>query len=482
MKKIVTVGLEVPGGEVEEVDILSKRSLLDSDIIVFSPAIPNTYGSDTYLGKESLSDDSSFRVRETLTHWRRELAGAFDAGKLIIALLPEPEVVYAATGEKKYSGTGRNARVTRIVEELGAYSALPVEWRYQTASGTEMSIVSEARFFAPYWAEFAKYSRYEVYLEWKSSEPLVKTRTGNRVVGACVRKGRGALLAVPNLYLDDEDFWETRKEDGKQETYWTKNAETFGKRFASMLVALADALASEVAITPPPAWTQDDAYRLAEEADIERNIESITAQVVKFEERRREIEAQLEAVGALRRLLFEQGKPLEDALLQGLGLLGFEAQGFRENGSEFDAVFVSPEGRFIGEVEGKDNRSINIDKFSQLERNLNEDFARDGVDQFAKGVLFGNAYRLRSVDARADPFTEKCRTAAKRLGVALVHTPDLFEPCRYLKNNSDIDYARECRETIFRTVGDIVVFPAPPVSVAADVCTEVTTAETKSND
>jgi hypothetical protein len=145
-------------------------------------------------------------------------------------------------------------------------------------------------------------------------------------------------------------------------------------------------------------------------------------------------------------------------------------------------VFVSPEGRFIGEVEGKDNRSINIDKFSQLERNLNEDFARDGVDQFAKGVLFGNAYRLRSVDARADPFTEKCRTAAKRLGVALVHTPDLFEPCRCLKNNSDIDYARECRETIFRTVGDIVVFPAPPVSVAANVCTEVTTAETKSND
>ena len=78
----------------------------------------------------------------------------------------------------------------------------------------------------------------------------------------------------------------------------------------------------------------------------------------------------------------------------------------------------APRERFIGEVEGKDNKAINIDKFSQLERNLNEDFAREGVDQFAKGVLFGNPYRLRSPDNRDDPFTDKCRTAAARRGAA----------------------------------------------------------------
>jgi hypothetical protein len=293
-KKILSVGFEVPGGEVEEVNHLSKRSLLDADIVIFAPKIPYTYGSDTYLGRRALSDDASFRVREALTHWRRELAAAFDAGKLIVALLQEPEVVYVATGETKPSGTGRNTHIARMVEELHAYSALPIDWQYQTASGTEMSIVSEGRFFAPYWAEFAKYSRYEVYIEWKSSEPLVKTKTGNRVVGACFRKGRGALLAVPSLYLDDETSFETQNDNGEEETSWTKDAQIFGRKFASALVAVADALASEVAATPPPAWTQEDRYRLTEEGEIEAGIEAIMAQVVKLEEDRRELGARLE--------------------------------------------------------------------------------------------------------------------------------------------------------------------------------------------
>lgn len=95
---------------------------------------------------------------------------------------------------------------------------------------------------------------------------------------------------------------------------------------------------------------------------------------------------------------------------------------------------------------------------------MNEDFAREGVDQFAKGVLFGNAYRLQPLVDRENFFTEKCRTAAARLGVALVRTPDLFVPCRYLKNQDDSDYAKRCREVIFATVGDIVVFPDPPTN------------------
>ena len=131
--------------------------------------------------------------------------------------------------------------------------------------------------------------------------------------------------------------------------------------------------------------------------------------------------------------------------------------------SEFDAIFTSQEGRFIGEAEGKDNRSVNIDKFSQLERNLNEDFAKEEVNEFAKGVLFGNAFRLQPVETRGATFTEKCQTAAARLGVALVRTSDLFIPSRYLKTHKDIEYARQCREAIFMTSGNVVVFPAPPV-------------------
>ena len=127
-------------------------------------------------------------------------------------------------------------------------------------------------------------------------------------------------------------------------------------------------------------------------------------------------------------------------------------------------MFVSAEGRFLGEAEGKDNKSVNIDKFSQLERNLNEDFARDGVTDYAKGVLFGNAFRLLPIGERGDFFTKKCISASKRVAVALVRTPDLFAPAKYMKETpADAGYAKQCREAIYRAEGEIVTFPAPPV-------------------
>ncbi len=56
MKKILSVGFDVPGGEVEMVDHLSGRSLLDADIVIFSPEVPyDTYKSKTYNGKLCLS-------------------------------------------------------------------------------------------------------------------------------------------------------------------------------------------------------------------------------------------------------------------------------------------------------------------------------------------------------------------------------------------------------------------------------------------
>ena len=97
--------------------------------------------------------------------------------------------------------------------------------------------------------------------------------------------------------------------------------------------------------------------------------------------------------------------------------MGFKADSFDDGKSEFDAVFSSTEGRFIGEAEGRDNKAINIDKFSQLMRNLHEDFDREEVLEIANGVLFGNGYRLNTPEERGELFTEKCLKEAKRIGI-----------------------------------------------------------------
>src|SRR5690606_29832500 len=100
-------------------------------------------------------------------------------------------------------------------------------------------------------------------------------------------------------------------------------------------------------------------------------------------------------------------------------LLGFTVENYRAGDVEIDHIFVGPSGvRMIGESEGKENSSVDITKFRQLESNINEDFQREEVNTPAKGVLFGNAYRFTEPALRADHFTAKCLTNAKRLGTA----------------------------------------------------------------
>jgi hypothetical protein len=126
-------------------------------------------------------------------------------------------------------------------------------------------------------------------------------------------------------------------------------------------------------------------------------------------------------------------------------------------------VFESDEGRLIGEAEGKDNKAVNIEKLRQLSMNIHEDLQRESVTAPAKPVLFGNGFRLQPLSERADPFTEKCHSAAATSSTALVFTPDLFWPVQYLVSNSDAEYARACRQTLLASTGR-VVFPPPPVA------------------
>ena len=96
-------------------------------------------------------------------------------------------------------------------------------------------------------------------------------------------------------------------------------------------------------------------YRLAREGEFEADITACAADIAKLQSTKAKFEKELATAGNLRRLLFEQGKPLESVVLEVMGLFGFDAEAFSKDGSEFDGLFVSSEGRCLGEVEGKDN-------------------------------------------------------------------------------------------------------------------------------
>ncbi len=461
MKKqtIFCVGFDLPGEEFEYIEFESKRSLLDADIIIFKPTLGEYNIAKNFQGKPLIDENDSPRVIERLTYWRSELNEAVINGKLVIIYLVKPEEAFRYSGNKNYSGTGRNRQTIDYVEQISSYSALPQIEKVVASEGIGIKIMPQAAFLSLYWKEIFQYTKYEVYVEGKFSEVILQTKSGNRILGALIHK-KGNLLFLPPLCYPESKFL---KWDKKGETQsWTSEALKFGKRVSSAIVGVSKVLASNRSLTPPPDWALDSKYLLAIERSILEQIKIIDQKMSDMISQHQQLENKLSKASVLRGLLFEQGKALEAAILEALSIFGFTAKNYFEGESEFDFIFSSSEGRFLGEAEGKDNKAVNIDKLSQLERNLQEDFKRDDVSEYAKGVLFGNPQRFLPLDERGEAFTAKCVSGAKRAKVALIRTPDLFSPAKYLKEHKDAVYAKACREALLKTEGEVVCFPIPP--------------------
>ena len=442
-EKIFAVGFEFPGGEVDEFDLSSDRSLLEADIIVFEPGFGELQ-SLSYDEYDEFDDDDLLIIEERMSHWCREIKDACDAGSTVFVFLEKPQ----------------EASVDR--ESVSSYSAIPISLPdVFTTSGSEIRADGDLRYLVDYWNRFSKYSHYELYFagDFDNVDVILKTRSGDRTVGAAIRSGRGNLILVPPIRYDSDAFI---KQGDENEEQWSGEAIQFGHSLIGSLVAVHRAINDNTSATPPPDWASDPTYRLEREDELEVAIQVTSSKIEALQAEQRKLGDELKDVVALRRLLYEQGNQLEEAILDALKLFGFDAEPYQDADSEFDSVFKSPEGRFLGEAEGKDKRPIHINKLRQLRLNLDEDFARDEVEEYAKGVLFGNPHRLRPLNKRPGDFTAKCYTSAKHSKIALVRTADMFEPARYLTENEDAEYARLCRLAIQRCEGEVVVFPPPP--------------------
>lgn len=473
MKTILTVACEIPGGLGEYVEFNSRTSLLDADFVLFCPNLVGYhYSSENYQGKPLLLDISSFELREAISHWHKELRDFLTAGKTVFMIMSHRREVYVRTGEKRYSGTGRNRQTTHMVGALSNYDLLPFPAEVVESKGTSMHLQSGEPLLKDYWKQFGDESEYYVYLE-KSNilRPLVITRHGGRIVGGIFRyESGGALVVLPWIDFDRQEFFseaheedEDDNDDVEEKQTWTAKAIDWGKKYLKTLVSLDKAIRSQSEITPVPQWAQDDKFRTNQETALSVELVQIQTKISDLEKKREHVEEQLANAGSLKRLLFEQGHPLENAVLDAMRLMGFVAKTYRDSDSEFDVVLECSEGRCIGEVEGRDSKPISIEKMRQLEVNIHEDLSRAEVSEPAKGILFGNAYRLSPPSERpAEHFTAKCMKAAERNGTVLIRTCDLFEVAKALVDKPDAEFAALCRKAILNTVGKEVRFPTPP--------------------
>ena len=409
--KLLTVNCRIPGGLGEYVSPYSDNSLLDADLILFNP---------------SAHFDWEDRLRDVL-----------EAGKTVFFLLTK-----------------------NVFNKESGYPCLPFEAEVYVSSGNQMRLQPGSMILHEYWSKFAQISSYEVYLDEAASfESLITTRGGEHAVSGIYREPcAGSIVALPCIDLGHERFSEGVDEDDNY--IWNSEGKEWGKQYFEILQSIHDNLQSRTGETQVPSWTQAESYMTDEELRLSTELTQIEKDISNLVNKRDEVRITIREAGRLKGLLFQQGRPLEQVVKHAMRLLGFLVSQYQDAHLEIDLVLECPEGRGIGEVEGKDTRPIHITKMRQLTTNIEQDLFRDGVVERAKPILIGNAYRLQSPEERpADHFTTKCIEVARITNTALVRTCDLFEAAKAMSDCPDQAFATSCRRAIFDANGEEVRFP-----------------------
>lgn len=461
-KEIFSIGYEIPGNVAEYIDFSSEQSLMDADILLISPDSFRPSGNWVSFMSDGgcYNIESSKAYKQRVSQLKKEIQDHLNSGKNVFILLSKKEeysLAYGMTIEKK----------TRkfSTETYSNYNFLPISIGTLTSASGKYVEFSGNPIFSDFYKKFKKYLEYQLYIEDINNAQVVFTgKDKAKVLGAVYKVGAGNLIVLPYLNYDYDEFIETKKNKiGEEKEYWTEAALKFGHSLVECLIQIANDLNKSTERTPPPKWIDRSDFVSAKETEIIQSIKNKEEKIVNITREIGKLNAELSEERVLKDLLFEQGKPLENAVIKALKILGYQAENYNDGDLELDQVIISPEKhRYIGECEGKNKKDIDISKLRQLIESMNADFAKDEVDEKAFGILFGNPQRFTSPDKRTLDFTKKCKTGAEREKIALIKTADLFKVARYLAENNDDQFKKECRETIQNGLGTIIEFPDLP--------------------
>jgi len=435
MKSIAAINTQFPTVN-DNIDYLSGESLRDYDIAIFDPKFPHLERIDFSGGGSCLTIEATRSLKTAMAHWAGEIRSALQAGKTVFFLLNEVEDDFGTTG---YESKTKNQRSYKTFG-LNNYQVLPLSILVKNTKGRLISVVDST--YKPLINAMSEVASYRVIFEKAVGHPIYSTTDG-AAVGSIAKHSdlSGHLVFLPYFNLADYDKASRDK--------WSAKATQISHSIVAQLIAIDKSLRLQSTITPAPQWV-DNAQMPKAVIAIDAAVGGIDAEIAHLKTRKEEQLQEKEHLVSFSRLLYENGKALETAIEDGLQVLGFTVENYRDGDLEIDHIIVGPSGiRMIGESEGKDTSAIDISKFRQLESNINEDFQRDNVEDPAKGVLFGNGFRFTKPESRAEQFTAKCLTNAKRLQTALVKTCDLYEAV----------VRAACRSAIENTCGEVVVFP-----------------------
>jgi hypothetical protein len=406
---VLGVGCLIHQEAIETTQFRSDATFLDYDVVVWDPETTineyrhREYG-EVYMGLPSLGDDQSAHLLSDIARRRSEMRQLLELGRTIVIFAPTPQVFYVGTGDKTTSGTGRNAKVTRLVRRQNFFEVFPFEMTAVAAKGTKAEVRSGEP-FAKFWRSMHDLLSYRAYFEVVDAVPLLAIRGTDKIVGAQLRIARGFVLIIP------APFWRT---DEVLEEKAAPEALKLEEKVVATLTELVSALRQETGDFKLPAWSET--YELAGEA---RQRQSLAGK-----ERQRDalllaINDAKDALATLeqRKILFTgSGVALETQVKNAFRALGFDVR----EGAPGRDDFIAIRGSRVAVVEVKGVTKTAAEKHSaQLEKWVAGYYEANG--QHPKAILVVNTYSETPLEDRpAANFPDQMLPYATGRGHALV--------------------------------------------------------------
>lgn len=374
--KILSLGYEFDHDHpsIEESTFRSGDSLFDFDVILWNPNnLIWEYSAKEYRGCKSLDDNDSVRLMEDVKRVKTEMAEMLKMGRTIIIFTPEPEKYYIDTGRREYSGTGRNRRTTRIVDDIELTDFLPIgNLKTIGASGFQLEFRGKEPFDL-FWRTNNKYFSYRAYFEKPIGVPLFYIKDTQKVIGSFINVEKGNLIFIPN-FLDDVEI-------GDNEDY-----SQIGNRFIDSIIELVNNLNKSTGGFRPSAWCSN--YLLPGELKEKEKLKKLESKLGTIKDKISTQKKSIAELGEYKILFSGDGRALEILVGRIFSELGFDvAEGLP---GRDDLILKYAQNIAVVEVKGV-SKSAGEKHAAQLEKWVSEYHSQKDIKP--KGILVINTYK-----------------------------------------------------------------------------------------
>ncbi|MBM3142073.1 MAG: hypothetical protein FJ005_03350 [Chloroflexi bacterium] len=440
--RILSIDLKLDNDQITNAGFIDAPSFHDFDIVLIDPL-----GITNFLDKQSHKYKESFRtidydptgtdkwIKNVTNQRRKETKRFLNLGRLLVCILRRPDIAYLCSFPDEWP------KPKEEQNWVNNYGWFPLEYKTDSmisilhlSEGSKINLSEPNHPFAPYFKTFNKELKqlhYEAHLDesqkpyyFKNFHTIAKTH-GELPVAFSFDLQGGQVVFLPPIENPDP------------------------KKLAGVLLNCISATIGTIEETTAPSWISDYKVSLPNLSDLEGETEKLHKKISELQERLNTAEQQKADQQKYLKLLYEQGKfQLEPVVRDAFSLFGFTVK----EAEPSDGLLESDEGAVILEVEGKDNTQISRDKYRQLLDHVDDDERQTGHPK--KGILVGNAFRLKDPNERDKQFTKDAVDAAIGSHFCLLATDTLFQLVRKVLNDLENDnLKRQIRQKIMTTDG-----------------------------